>query len=66
MAVSILTLEINSGIDTQSLLKVMVLFVVGYPLGFSASLCVGSVPLLANSDHRFFFFFSAMLVDERH
>lgn len=44
---------------THSLLKVMVLFVVGYPLGFSASLCVGSVPLLADSDHRFFFLSNA-------
>lgn len=44
MAVSISTLEINSRIDI-SLLKVMVLFAVGCPFGFSASLCVGTILL---------------------
>lgn len=66
MAASVLTLEVNSGVDiwssesddTSTLLAAHTpsLWVYGWALSHS----------VADSDHRFFFFPSAKLVDERH
>lgn len=45
MAVSILTLEINSGIDIWSPESDGTFFALGCPLHYPASLYVGSIPL---------------------